>query len=140
MKLMHDIVVIDDDPFVAATIAEVLADYGEVVCAKNPAYGLTLLRSQKWSLAIIDVHLQMASGIELAEVATEMDTPVMMITGCLDSVETMRGYGFPCVAKPFRLHTFALDARLMMLQAADTVMAVRGAAAAMREATGNLWC
>jgi DNA-binding response OmpR family regulator len=132
---MADIIVVDDEPLVSATLADALSEYGKVTCISRHEHARSLLESHTWDLAIIDVS---GSGIELADLAADMGTPSMLITGCLSSIEALRRYGFPCTAKPFKLRTFGLNARMLMLQVADGVLAVKRAAATMRHEHGSL--
>ena len=137
---MQQIVVVDDDPMVATVVGDTLREFWRVTCAVTSDHGRELLVQQSWKLAVVDVRLGSISGLELAEMAAENNTPVLLISGCFDALETMHSYGFPCLAKPFGSAALVTEVRLLIAQGPEAVLAVKVAATTMRRETGSLRC
>jgi DNA-binding response OmpR family regulator len=115
---MPVVAVIDDEPLVCELVDLVLHRAGsDVHTATTAAAGAALLTSRYFDLALIDVLLHDTSGIRLAEIAANQNTPVLLMTGRTDTAQRLRQFDFPHLMKPF-------DGRLLS-QAAAEVMAHR---------------
>jgi len=99
--LAHTVLLVDDDPLVLETVADMLADQGcEVVTATDGTEALAKLKAQPWiDVLITDITMPGLGGYELAEAAKRVkpDLPVTLLSGR----ETDRR-GFPLIRKPFR--------------------------------------
>jgi DNA-binding response OmpR family regulator len=103
---VRNIAVIDDDLLICSFIADALGDTAVVQCATTGRSGRRLLTGKRFDLAIIDLVLPDASGIALAEIAANENTPVLLITGRPNITARLKQYDFsdlPCLLKPFDL-------------------------------------
>lgn len=101
---MPVVAVIDDEPMICDLVEDCLRDGGaEVYSAPSAEAGVTLLASRYFDLALIDVLLQDTSGILVAEIAANRNTPVVLITGHDDTAMRLRQFDFPHLVKPFNL-------------------------------------
>jgi signal transduction histidine kinase len=90
MPSVASILVTDDEPATLKTLSAGLEDMGyKVTTAVNGQEALSLIRRQPFSIVIADIKLPDISGLEVLEVAKELDpeTAVVMITGHA-SIET----------------------------------------------------
>lgn len=79
----------------------------EVTCVASAEAARQALRNQHYDIAIVDLHLPHASGIELAESAPKT-LPIILLTGDADPALTERAIQAGCVAllhKPLRAET-----------------------------------
>jgi DNA-binding response OmpR family regulator len=104
---VQEIAVIDDDPLICELIVDALGNSGTVVkCARRGRSGRKLLTSKHFDLAIIDIVLPDASGIALAAIAANENTPVLFITAHTKATARLKQYDLldvPCLPKPFDL-------------------------------------
>jgi DNA-binding NtrC family response regulator len=104
---VQNIVVIDDDPLICEFIRDALGSSRTVVhCATRGRSGRKLLTSIRFELAIIDLVLPDASGIALAAIAANENTPVLLVTGHPKAITRLEQYNLrdlPCLQKPFDL-------------------------------------
>ena len=78
------ILVLDDEPQVAAFLAEVLARRGyDVVRAHSGADGLAILREGRVGLVLLDLHLGDMDGSQVMEAAQKLPSPpdIVCVTG-----------------------------------------------------------
>ncbi len=84
------ILIVDDDPAIAESLAEALSD-GNTVCetANDGKAALSLLMSGVWDIAVIDLVMPEKNGIEVLAEAREsgIRTEFVMVTG-FGSIET----------------------------------------------------
>jgi DNA-binding NtrC family response regulator len=101
---MPVVAVIDDEPMICDLVEDCLRHTGsEVYSAPSAQAGVTLLASRYFDLALIDVLLQDTSGILLAEIAANQNTPVVLITGHADTALRLKQFDFPHILKPFNV-------------------------------------
>ena len=104
----HLILIVDDEPTIAAVIASKLKQAGYAsVCVQDAEEALREVQRQRFTLAIVDLHLPRVSGVELCErLAAEKrarNLPVLVITGAAAAAPdvmacaNVRGM----IAKPF---------------------------------------
>jgi DNA-binding NtrC family response regulator len=111
---MPIVAIIDDEPMICDLVADCLRRTGsEVHSATSAEAGVALLASRYFDLALVDVRLQDSSGILVAEIAANHNTPVVLVTGHADTALRLRQFDFPHMLKPFNL-----------TQLTDTVAAV----------------
>ena len=100
------VVIVDDEPGIADFVQMGLAQEGiVVVAAASAAAGLRAVRSERPDLVIVDVGLPDGNGFDLlAEIRSESDVPVIMLTARGDVEDRVRGLDLGAddyVAKPF---------------------------------------
>jgi DNA-binding NtrC family response regulator len=65
--------------------------------------GAAMLLRQRFDLAVVDVFLRDTSGTMVAQIAANMNTPVLLTTGHADAALRLRQFDFPHLLKPFDL-------------------------------------
>jgi DNA-binding NtrC family response regulator len=100
-------VVIDNDPLVYEFVKDALGGSGRAVYwAAEWRTGRKLLTRKRFNLAIIDLLLSGASGLALAEIAANENTPVLLTTGHPTGSARLKSYDLidlPCLLKPLDL-------------------------------------
>lgn len=113
------ILVIEDDPAVAAGVAQCLADDGfDVEIEHDGAAGLALAESQRFALIVLDIMLPTMSGYRVCGAlrAADIWTPILMLTaksGEYDEAEGLETGADDFLTKPFS--TVVLRARVHAL-------------------------
>jgi DNA-binding response OmpR family regulator len=110
---MADLLVVDDDPDIADTLAEVLHALGHRVrVAHNGEEGLRLLLDWTPDLALLDVEMPvldgpgMAYGMLVHDVGLEQ-VPIVLLSGVTDLRDVAAGVGTPYfLGKPYGLDAF----------------------------------
>lgn len=111
------ILIIDDDPNLSRTLADILRHKGyEAVSAANGTDALTLLRKNPVNLALIDIGLPDISGVELLKriKADYPSTEAIILTGnaSLDSaIEAANRGAFSYLVKPYDIEQLMLNIR-----------------------------
>jgi len=100
------ILIVDDEPAIAATLAFALKVEGfDTVHVPLAHEALRILRSEAIALAILDVGLPDLSGFELCKLLRkESDVPVLFLTARADEIDRVVGLeigGDDYVSKPF---------------------------------------
>jgi DNA-binding NtrC family response regulator len=76
------VLVIEDEPDLAATCQRLLAHLGyRVLCATSRGEALALIEAEPLALVISDVRLPDGTGIDCVAAAREHDTPAIVVTG-----------------------------------------------------------
>jgi DNA-binding response OmpR family regulator len=126
---VQDIVVIDNDPLICEFIVEALGSPGAAVqCATRGRSGRKLLLGKRFDLAIIEVVLPDASGIALAAIAANENTPVLLITGRPNVTARLKPYDlldFPCLQKPFDLVRLCAESERVMAESRQNVQRIK---------------
>ncbi len=110
----HRILVADDEILIRTLLTEVLTEDGyEVTTAEDGAQAIALLEKERFDLAISDIVMPRANGIEVLLAARQLDPecPVIMITG-YPSVDTVirlvRLGSADYITKPFNVDLIKL--------------------------------
>ncbi len=136
---MHTIAVIDDEAAFCEVIKEALENADVTVrFAMTGALGAEMLQQQSFDLALIDVELPDASGIALAEIAANENTPVVFMSGDLNVIDGLDDWGMPYLEKPFRLAALQAEAVRVMDDTQNQLQRVRGALLRIRATIGGL--
>lgn len=112
-----NILIIDDDPNLRKTLADILRLKGyETVSAANGTDALTLLRENPVNLALIDIGLPDISGVEVLKriKADYPSTEAIILTGnaTLDSaIEAANSGAFSYLVKPYDIEQLMLNIR-----------------------------
>ena len=103
---MHQILLVEDDPAIAAGLSEFLSEEGFRVSAVTGQAGAEiLLKQQRFSLALVDISLADGTGFGVCEAAKAAKVPVIFLTASGDESSVVRGLDMGAddyVAKPFR--------------------------------------
>ncbi|MEX2615203.1 MAG: response regulator [Alphaproteobacteria bacterium] len=94
------VLIIDDDPMVRDTIADVLGDMGcEVLVAPNGEVGLFMFKQREFDLVVTDLIMPVKEGVEtIVEILQiKPTTPILAISGGGRS----RQLGFLNIARKF---------------------------------------
>lgn len=86
--MQHNILVIDDDPAVLATVADILRDEGYCVrTAASGRDGLAAAEQQRPSLILLDMRMPGMDGWSVAQAlrARGLDVPLVVMTAAQDS-------------------------------------------------------
>jgi len=104
------VLVIDDEPIIAETLAIVFSSAGyETRAVQSAEAALALLEIEKWipQFAVIDVHLPRMNGIDLAIAlkAQYPEMPASLFSGRAETTDLLevagqRGHSFKIIAKP----------------------------------------
>lgn len=137
---MIQVLVVEDDPLVSATIQAELEDYcsAEVICRRTGASAMEVLKTRRLNAALIDALLPDMSGLELAERAANLNIPIMMTSGHPDAIVLCRRYSVPCIEKPFSPATLAERTISLIRQAEENIALVVASCAKLRERADSL--
>lgn len=114
------IMVVDDEPGVRALLSDMLRVAGFVtVEATDGMSALTLLRTNKPALMVIDINMPLMDGFELVErLRSNNDlTPVLMLTAREDKADIARGLKIGAddyVVKPFGMEELILRIKAIL--------------------------
>lgn len=112
--------IVDDEPGVRALLRDTLSIAGfETIEANDGMSALTLLRTNKPALMVIDVNMPLMDGFELVErMRTTHDlTPVLMLTARDDKSDIARGLKIGAddyVIKPFGIEELVLRIKAIL--------------------------
>jgi two-component system, chemotaxis family, chemotaxis protein CheY len=101
------VLVIDDDPSILDTVADILEFEGyRVITARNGAEGLQALQHERPSVILLDMRMPVLDGWAFARAIAEQElhVPVLVMTAAQDAGRWAReidASGF--LAKPFNL-------------------------------------
>lgn len=106
MLQTETILVVDDDPSIAALIAEVLTDEGYAVrLAYDASSALAAIATQAPALVLADLLLPGMSGLELLRMVRAQghaDLPIILMTAAADRAADLTTQGATaCLLKPF---------------------------------------
>jgi DNA-binding response OmpR family regulator len=97
------ILVVEDDHQICSVIGEFLEGLGyEIALANDRTAGERILLDSRPALLIADVVLQGGSS-GLADIARQIDVPVLLMSGEPLAIERLAGGPMPFLQKPFRL-------------------------------------
>jgi DNA-binding response OmpR family regulator len=123
---MRRIAVIDNDPSSCQLIADALRDTGtQIVCAATGRLGRRLLTSGPFDLALIEAVLPDASGIALAEIAANENTPVLLMTGRASATKRLEDFDCPWLLKPIDLVRLHAETKKVMDESQQNVQRVK---------------
>lgn len=105
MPKRNNILIVDDDPKIASTLARMLKSMHEATIAHSGEEALPLLTQTQFDLVLLDVHLPKMDGYDVLEAVKDRypHLPVVMLTGfgSIDSaVYAMKHGAFDYLQKP----------------------------------------
>ena len=114
------LLIVDDDPDLVRLLALNAADHGyRTTCASSVEEALALVDSQPFDVALIDLLLGPASGLDVIErlKACAPDSEIVVVSGTTSLASAIRSYdlaAFAFVQKPFDIgHLFATVQRAL---------------------------
>jgi DNA-binding NtrC family response regulator len=126
---VQDIVVVDRDRSTCKLIVDALGDSGVAVqCAMTGRSGRRLLTGKHFDLAIIDIILPDASGLALAAIAANENTPVLLIIGHSNAIARLKQYDlldFPCLLKPLDPVRICSEAERVVAETRRNIQRIR---------------
>ncbi len=130
---VRKVLVVDDDPLICEILADCLHDWPdtEVDCEPGGELAVQKLRAGHFDLALIDGTLAGISGIKLAEIAANEDTPVLFISGHPEVNEKLKQFGYPYLAKPFSLGKLMSESKQVIADAVENIRCVKASTARM---------
>ena len=109
---VKQILIVDDDPYIAKSVKMVLATFGyEIELTTSPTQALAMLEKKKYDLLITDLTMPLMKGNELALAAKTLcpGMPVILLTAYAESI-LATGQVYPgvdaIVPKPFDIPEF----------------------------------
>ena len=114
------IMIVDDEPGVRALLNDTLRIAGfETIEASDGMAALTVLRTHKPALMVIDINMPLMNGFELVERlrSTNDLTPVLMLTAREDKTDISRGLKLGAddyVIKPFGIEELVLRIKAIL--------------------------
>jgi DNA-binding response OmpR family regulator len=122
---MKKVLVIDDEPTLVATLRYNLEREGyQVITASDGDSGLSLARSNRPDLIILDLMLPVIDGFEVCRLLRrEMTVPILMLTAKADEVDKVVGLELGAddyVTKPFSMRELLARVRALLRRAEAT--------------------
>ena len=121
------IMIVDDEPGVRALLTDTLRIAGfETIEATDGMNALTLLRTNKPALLVIDINMPLMDGFELVERLRSSNdlTPVLMLTAREEKSDITRGLKIGAddyVVKPFGIEELILRIKAILRRSAKAV-------------------
>jgi two-component system OmpR family response regulator len=131
--VVGNVLVVNDKPSICNLIAEYFRDdLGMVVeCAHSGPAGALKLARGRYDFALIDVPLGEVSGLDLAALAANGNTPVLLISGSPEFNLKLHQFGYTYLPKPFTLEALRIEATRVMDEHAANIARVKASAARM---------
>jgi DNA-binding response OmpR family regulator len=101
----HRVLIVEDDPFIAIDLEDVLLRAGWHVCgvAASQAEALSVADRTRPTIALVDVRLSPGDGrVVASELVTRYGTAVLMATAHSGDLDALRATGaLACLPKPY---------------------------------------
>jgi DNA-binding response OmpR family regulator len=138
--LVSTIIVIDDEQIICEVIGDYFRDgFGmEVDCAHTASEGADMLLQKCYDLALIDATLPGLSGLDLAAVAVNANTPVLLTSGHPEANFKLHQFGYPYLAKPFSLVALRSEAARVIREGRENIERVKASTARMKATAQTL--
>ena len=129
---MAAILLIDDDHHICEVIEDYLQSCHMTVHSAHTGEGAAqMLARHHYDLAIIDVTLPGMSGLDLAAIAANGNTSVILMSGYPDSNFKLHQFDYPYLAKPFTLDALRITAARVISEHAENLARVKASGARM---------
>jgi CheY-like chemotaxis protein len=117
------VAVIDEEDAVCDQAGDCFCRAGFVVhSAMTADAGVARLKRGRFDLVLVDVFLRDASGTLVAQIAANMNTPVLLTTGRADAASRLRQFDFPHLLKPFDFAQLSKESVRVMLENRQTIL------------------
>jgi DNA-binding response OmpR family regulator len=127
------VLVVVDEPKICCLIGNYLhKTLGSMVeYAHSGTEGADALLRGRYDLALVDVMLPELSGLDLAEIAANENTPVLLMSGHPETNFALHQFGYPYLLKPFSLEELRVFAAQVMSEHLENIKRVRSSVARM---------
>jgi two-component system, OmpR family, response regulator len=105
MTQKRRVLVVEDQPLVAETIASALCDDYDVVCGSSAGEALVLLEGGGCDLVLLDCLLPGGRATDVMAQADAARVPIILMSGDLQRMEQLSDGDRPFLSKPFSLVT-----------------------------------
>lgn len=124
------ILLVQDDPCFCDVVSDYLKPYGSEKWeyAMNGTSAAQMLAARHFDIALINATLPDASGIELARLACNEDTPVLMISENTNISNELKRLDYQFLQKPFSFDVLVAESKRVMLKCADHSDSLRSVA------------
>jgi DNA-binding response OmpR family regulator len=124
--MARTILVVDDEPTLRETVAEVLdADGFHVITAADGREALALFREHRPDLVVLDLMLPELSGVEVCRIIRrESGVPILMLTAKSSEIDKVLGLELGAddyVTKPFSLRELTARVRALLRRTEQVV-------------------
>jgi CheY-like chemotaxis protein len=101
------VLIVEDDPFVALVLEDLLVDLGLVVAgtARSVAAALALAATERFDVALLDVNLGLERVDPVADFLARLGCPFVFATGYGKAGAPAAHAGRPVIEKPFLSET-----------------------------------
>lgn len=130
---MTRILVVDDEPLLCDLFRVWLHDDlgADVECSLTGTIAAQMMIGKHFNLALIDALLPDTSGIALAELAANRNTPALLTSGHPEVIDRLDRFGFPNLKKPFIINNLVARASSILSNAAENIRCVKASATRM---------
>jgi len=97
------ILVVEDQPLVAETIASALGDDYDVVCGAAASDALEVLKRGTSDLVLLDCLLPGGGAGDVIALADRQGVPVVLMSGDIERIDALSDGTRPFLAKPFSM-------------------------------------
>ena len=103
MAVKCRILVVEDQPLVAETIASALSDEYDVVCGASASDALEALERGTSDLVLLDCLLPGGRAADVIALADRLGVPVVLMSGDIERIDALQDGTRPFLAKPFSM-------------------------------------
>ena len=103
-----NILMVEDDPYVADALTDALEDTGRVCVARDCGGAVAALERQRFDVVLCDWMLPDGPPSQVMASALRSAVPLIMMTGDAAVAERLAAQGHEVLAKPFLLHDLRL--------------------------------
>ncbi len=122
---MSAVAIIDEEQAVCDQAGDCFRRAGFAVhSAMTAEAGAAMLLRERFDLVLVDVLLRDASGTLVAQIAANMNTPVLLTTGHADAASRLREFDFPHLLKPFDMAQLSRETVRVMVENRQTILHV----------------
>ena len=140
LPFWNAILVIDDEQMICEVIGDYFRDgLGMTVdCANSGPEGADMLARKYYDFALVDATLPGLSGLDLAAVAVNANTPVLLTSGHPEQNFKLHQFGYPYLAKLFSLDALGAEAVRVITESRANIERVKASAARMKASMETL--
>jgi DNA-binding response OmpR family regulator len=134
MAAIRKILFIEDESVICELATSRLEDWTgtEVECVAGGKEAAQKIRSDHYSLAVIDCLLPDLPGLQLAELAVNENIAVLLMTGHPDIIAKLEATDFPYLCKPFSFDELLLRSQAAVADARNNIQRVKASLAVLK--------
>lgn len=99
------VLVVEDEPLVAESLANALDDAYSAAVANTTAAALLHLQQIPFAAVLLDCLLPQGNTAEIIASAEARGIPVILMSGDPEQIATFSAHGYPFLAKPFSIES-----------------------------------